>query len=101
MIAAERQSGNDGLRFAFRNGFALGQRVTHDAIFILGVKPILIESDTRSAALRIAEGLDHIGFAVALGVLQGDKRTAGGSFHVASVDVDSAVSRNDKVARVS
>ena len=101
VIAAEWKSRDDDLRFPLRNGIALVQRVTHDAIFDLGVKPILIKSDAGCTALRVAEREDHIGLAVAVGVLQGDERTFGGLFRVASIDVDSTVSRNRQVARLS
>ena len=75
------------------------------------IEPVLVKGDARAAIGPLrgggAEAGDHIGFAVALFVLQGDEEAAGRRRVIAviapapGVDVDDAVRRDDEMARMA
>ena len=81
MIAAQRQTGDDGLGGTSRNNAARRQCVSHDAIVDLGVDGAIVQADARAARTsggdRFAEALHDISLAGTSLVLQGDQKSVG------------------------
>src|SRR5712664_347811 len=80
MVAAKRQSGDDGVGRATRHDGPGRQRISHDPIIDLGVDRSLIHADARTACSatldRFAKALHHIGLSSTTLVLQGYEETA-------------------------
>ena len=111
MVAAERQSGNDGFgRSAGHDGF-VGQGISQNAIIDLGVKRSLVHADARAAFATALDGfakaLIHVGPSCAALVLQCYEETAGMRRVVAvvparpRVDVKNSARRCNHVASVT
>src|SRR5882757_57706 len=73
VIAGERQAGHDDGRRRGGHPLARGESVSEDAAILLGVQRAVVECDAGAAGAarlrRLAEALDEVGVAVALGVL--------------------------------
>ena len=76
VIAGERQARHDDGRWCGGCPLARGESVSEDAAVLLGVQRAVVECDAGAAGAarlrRLAEALDEVGVAVALGVFQGD-----------------------------
>src|SRR5258707_6997111 len=80
MVAAQRQSGDDGVRGATRHDGAGGQCISHDPIVDLCVDRSFVQAYARTACSTtlhgFAKALCHIGLSPAALVLQGYEETA-------------------------
>src|SRR5258708_268558 len=76
MIAGGRQARHNAGRWRGGCPLARGESVSQDAAALLGVQRAVVECDAGAASAarlrRLAEALDEVGVAVALGVFQGD-----------------------------
>ena len=74
MIAGNRHATQDGVRLAGRRRLAVLQRIAHDLVVDLRVKPILVEPNAGAAMGALREGRAkahiHIRMTRALGVLE-------------------------------
>jgi hypothetical protein len=111
MVAGERQPRDDGLGRIGGHRTGLRQPVAHDAVVYLGIERAAIDRDAgpagRALRRRVAEAADHIGFAVPVGIFQGNQKSARRGFVVAvietapRVDVDDAVAADSHVPGVT
>ena len=111
VIAGERQAGQYDLRLPVRHDAVRRQGVTDDLVVLLGIETVFVDADAGAAGrpLRhpVAETLDPIGMAVALGVFERHQEAAGRRLVVMiiaatpSVDIERAVGTEHHLAGVA
>ncbi len=111
VIAGERQAGHYDLRLFARHDAVRRQGVADDLVVLLGIEAVFVDADTgaagRSLRHAVAETLDPIGVAVALGVFERHQEAAGRRLVVMiiaaapGVDVERAVGTEHHLAGVA